>query len=567
MRNNYICNKENIVIYITYHNIIQNKNDNFIYFGVNEIYNKDKSTNTILEYELEKYNPFLQQRGYMETSSYLHVYWNNLYKDKEMVGFAQYDMNHKSNYENIFKNTIYLLNCGRAIVKNNKWDDLMFSNIRNLNFLIKSYNNFFHTKYSIQELENMPLSLWQTNIYPVKIYEKLCRWLEILVEEIYPWSNETPYETHFGSIGGYTERALSIFNAFEIYEGNKYQNLDIEHNHSTEVIREQYNVNFYLNKYSQDIHTKFVDNITGNYNNVNFCMFKSQCYLNGIYYSCERINKNNKNGLFFTKNDWTSYKEYAFDIEGEDPRIFILNNDVYIIFNCLSPYQNQNRCIALTKFDEWKPYFLQVENMNKNIIEKNWAPFVKDNKLYFVYNYDPLIILHYDLNSDGICNVIFKQDNINLPINISNTYLRGGSNLIHYKNEYYIGGCQSRIYKNGFEHYTHIILLDTSKWELVYVSKPVMYLCNIKKSLNSWWLQPGSKKQIDTLNNIIIDKTPFIIQDPISIYKKDNKYFITINLRDCITFLYEISFANLFDFLKKDKCIGYYNNYIKELFI
>ncbi len=45
-----------------------------------------------------------------------------------------------------------------------------------------------------------PLSLWQTNIYPVKTYEKLCSWLEVLVDEIYPWSNET----HFGSIGGYT---------------------------------------------------------------------------------------------------------------------------------------------------------------------------------------------------------------------------------------------------------------------------------------------------------------------------------------------------------------------------
>ena len=34
-----------------------------------------------------------------------------------------------------------------------------------------------------------------------------------LVDEIYPWSNQPPYETHFGSIGGYTERALAIFNA------------------------------------------------------------------------------------------------------------------------------------------------------------------------------------------------------------------------------------------------------------------------------------------------------------------------------------------------------------------
>jgi hypothetical protein len=74
----------------------------------------------------------------------------------------------------------------------------MFPKIRNLNFLIKSYNKYFNKKYSIEHLENMPLSLWQTNIYPIKIYEKLCKWLETLVDEIYPWANQPPYETHVG---------------------------------------------------------------------------------------------------------------------------------------------------------------------------------------------------------------------------------------------------------------------------------------------------------------------------------------------------------------------------------
>jgi hypothetical protein len=68
----------------------------------------------------------------------------------------------------------------------------------------------------------------------------LCSWLEKLVDEIYPWSNQPPYETHFGSVGGYTERALSIFNAFEIYEGAPYSNLDITHGVGADV-KEQYN--------------------------------------------------------------------------------------------------------------------------------------------------------------------------------------------------------------------------------------------------------------------------------------------------------------------------------------
>jgi hypothetical protein len=553
---------ESLQMFCVYHKVyyITPDKSNFIFYGVNEVYPKEKNENNILEYELEYYNPFLQKRGYMEISAYLHVYWNKLY-NKSMVGFSQYDMIHNDNYNKLNLNTIYLMNSGNKIIKNGIWDSLMFPQLRNLDFLIESYNCFFNTKYSVDTLEDMPLSLWQTNIYPVKIYEKLCKWLELLVNEIYPWLNEPPYETHFGSIGGYTERAIAIFNAFEIYEGVPYNNLNIHHLDLLE--KEQYNPKSFLNKYSQDIHTKYIDNITTNHTNVNFSMFKSQVYLNDICYSCERINRDGKNGLYFSKNGWS--RENAFDIEGEDPRMFILNEEVYVIFICLSPYENQNRCIGITKFNEWNPIFLQIENIEKNKMEKNWAPFVKDDKLFFVYNYDPLIILYYDLNPEGKCQVIFTQDNCNLPINTSNTYLRGGSNLIHYKDGYYIGGCHSRIYKDCFEHYTHIILLDTNNWKLVYVSKPVMYLYEIKENLNSWWLSPGSTKKVDVMNNIIVDKTPNIIQDPISIYEKDGKYFITINIRDCITLLYEISFTNLFDFIKTDKQIGYYDNYVKEL--
>ena len=205
--------------------------------------------------------------------------------------------------------------------------------------------------------------------------------------------------------------------------------------------------------------------------------------------------------------------------------------------------------------------------MNKNQIEKNWAPFVKDNQLFFVYNYDPLIIIRYDFNTDGICKVVFNQDNCILPINTSTTFLRGGSNLIHYKNGYYIGGCHSRIYKNCFEHYTHIVLLDTNTWKLVYVSKPVMYLCELKDHLNSWWYRPDSTKKIDTLHNIIIDKTPNIIQDPVSLYQKEDAYFITINVRDSVSLLYEISFSNLFHLTTKNDNppTHYFDHLVKKM--
>jgi len=564
--------KNDVVMFCVYHknfneSEVKSEQDSCIfYFGVNEIYQKDKERdNVILECELEKYNPFLQKRGYMETSAYLHVYWNNLHKGKEMVGFFQYDMKVNTNLKELQKDAIYILNSGIKIVKNRQWNHFMFPALRDLNFLINSYNKHFGKKYTVSFLEDAPLSLWQTNLYPIKVYEKLCKWLEVLVEEIYPWSIQPPYETHFGSIGGYTERAIGIFNAFEIYEGVKYRNLEMVPIENNTTVKEQYNIKSFLNNYSQDVHAKFIDNITGDYPDVNYCMFKAQCYANGVYYTCERINKGEKNGLYFkTSYNNSEYIERAFDIEGEDPRIFTLNEKVYVAFICISPYKDQKRCIGLTPFENWNPIFLQVENMDKNTIEKNWAPFVKDDKLYFVYNYDPLVIIHYNFNPQGICNVVFKQNNCNLPINTSKTYLRGGSNLIHYKDGYYIGGCHSRILKKSFEHYTHIILLNTNTWELVYVSKPVMYMCTLKEELNAWWTYPGYKKCLDTFNNILIDKTPHVIQDPISLYMKDDKFYMSINVRDCVSLLYELSFSNLFDFMQTNKRIGYYDDYVKE---
>jgi hypothetical protein len=187
--------------------------------------------------------------------------------------------------------------------------------------------------------------------------------------------------------------------------------------------------------------------------------------------------------------------------------------------------------------------------MEKNPIEKNWAPFEKDGKLYFVYNYDPLVILTYDFNKSGVCKVIYKQNNVDLPIKTEATFLRGGSNLLHYRDNYYIGGCHSRVNDGSrFYHFTHIVLLDVVNWTIVYLSKPIIYnytplnISNVKgKPLAINRCKKYELLRVNT-TNVLFDMKPNCIQDPISMYKKNDKYYITINIRDCITHLYEIQF-------------------------
>jgi hypothetical protein len=256
----YFKEKKDFIMFCVFHKDfeVRSNTSDFVYFGVNETFVKNIQPNVIvvLEYELEKYCPFLQKRGYMETSAYLHVYWNKLYTEYDMIGICQYDMIHQIDYTGLNNQTIYMFKTGQPIALNENWNSGMFADSLPIDFLLNSYNRFFNTQYSISLLENIPFSLWQTNIYPVRIYEKLCKWLEVLVKEIYPWSNMPPYKTHFGSVGEYTERALSIFNAFEILEGTKHEHIGIWHLTDYGQDRVQYNKNAIINYYCQDIHTK-----------------------------------------------------------------------------------------------------------------------------------------------------------------------------------------------------------------------------------------------------------------------------------------------------------------------
>ena len=402
---------QNLKIFIVYHQVIDEDvlftkyseeyiKKTFAYYCVNEVIDKYETPKRyglpiIYEYELPKYNPFLQLRHYMETSAYLHIYNNNLHKDLDFIGICQYDMLHTEEYNDLQKDSIYILDSGEPIAVNGVWNNKMFPNIRNVDFLLESYNNHFKKTYTVDELNNAPLSLWQTNIYPKQIFEKLCSWLSILVDEVYPWSIEPPYETHWGVMGGYTERAIAIFNAIEIIESQcKFRLFNLIHREMCEKM--QYDKKCFLQYYDYNVYTKYVDNITTvEIDNLHYSMFKA------VYederrtvgkderrtvgederrtvgkderrtggkddnptvgederrtggkddenqkYACERICVNGRNGLLFQTK--TTNVVYGFEIEAEDPRMVKVNDKLYVVFICLSPYEGQNRCIAIT---------------------------------------------------------------------------------------------------------------------------------------------------------------------------------------------------------------------------
>ena len=271
--------------------------DNFTFYGVNELHEKNiennKKYNQKFEYNLPIYNPFLQKRGYMETSAYLHVYWNKLYENLNYVGFCQYDMIHNKKILELSKDKIIIEWTKENIVSGNVWNNMMFPSIRNLQFLLDSYNKHFNTDYKIHDLNNLPLSLWQTNIYPIKIYVKLCEWLEKLCNEIYPWSIQSPWEEHWGVMGGFTERAIAIFNAFEIKNGIIWETWGLIHCNGLGEEKFQYNNNHWINQFDLNIHTKFekiVSKETIDLSNYKLVKDNSE-HSDNIYFIKENINQ------------------------------------------------------------------------------------------------------------------------------------------------------------------------------------------------------------------------------------------------------------------------------------
>ena len=122
------------IFYVYVHDfVVRSDNCEYTFYGVNEIYPKRKEylgLKHILEYELPVYDPFLQKKGYTESSVYLHVYWNKLHVTKDKIGFLFTQQEQD--------------NCNSQQEQDNCNSDLV--------------------------------------VYPIDIFVKLCCWLEVLHE-------------------------------------------------------------------------------------------------------------------------------------------------------------------------------------------------------------------------------------------------------------------------------------------------------------------------------------------------------------------------------------------------
>jgi hypothetical protein len=187
----------------------------------------------VIEAELPWHNPLLQERGYLETTCYVHVLRNNLHLPHELVGVTQYDMRWTPEAAAMLRDAepgdAFAMFDGR-ICEGGFLHPLALPDRCDWSRMLRSFNERFKTGYSLFDLDGQPFTLCQTYILPREVFAELAGWLDILCEELYPWANQPPWPEHWGHLAGCTERASAMFVAFRNREGRiRLRNLPLIH--------------------------------------------------------------------------------------------------------------------------------------------------------------------------------------------------------------------------------------------------------------------------------------------------------------------------------------------------
>jgi hypothetical protein len=136
----------------------------------------------------------------------------------------------------------------------------------------------------------------------------------------------------------------------------------------------------------------------------------------------------------------------------EDPRLFVLNNEYYLLYNNINNNTERIRHMYIRKINmgNYKPYNTDIElcKSNSTAFEKNWGPFELDNQLYLIYTISPLKIMRYNKGTLSNCTIIYNEP---VPIftyleklySKVNLHIRNSSPLIKYytddNKEYFLG--------------------------------------------------------------------------------------------------------------------------------
>ena len=189
----------------------------------------------------------------------------------------------------------------------------------------------------------------------------------------------------------------------------------------------------------------------------------------------------------------------------EDPRLFYLNDDIYILFNGLNSEDKRHMFVGkvnLNKLEYSKPIEL-CESLSTRF-EKNWGPFIYQKKLHMIYDINPVTI--FELEDNFKCKLKFRNKNEILETFTSRFpdlkfHIRNSTNLIALNGNEYLG-----LGHGVLEYKKHT---DINKYLTPLIGKS-NYSDSDKAYFERFWkLYTGFFYKLDMKKQEIIQMSPF----------------------------------------------------------
>lgn len=156
----------------------------------------------------------------------------------------------------------------------------------------------------------------------------------------------------------------------------------------------------------------------------------------------------------------------------EDLRLFRFRDQWWAVVNSIEETGRPQQCLVSLKLDEAlerydTTHFVRMTHSGMTDIEKNWLPFVQEDKIHMIYHCHPFTVLEVDPDS-GNCSVVSKKES---QWNLSN--FRGSGAPVRVGDKWWFV-----IHEVAFVNwrtYFHRVVEFNDNWEITRVSRPFFF--------------------------------------------------------------------------------------------
>ncbi|XP_074647660.1 uncharacterized protein LOC141903442 [Tubulanus polymorphus] len=175
-----------------------------------------------------------------------------------------------------------------------------------------------------------------------------------------------------------------------------------------------------------------------------------------------------------------------------NPTLFVLRDTLYMSLPLQSEDYESSEHMFIWNLAKNTIQKVIIQNERLNFREKNWAPFVVNDTLHFVYTFDPSRVIACLVEVAGdelVCKFVHQQaDRKRHPFSNSADLLRGATPFELYRWPYYISVARSRVLNSGkVLHAAHLVIMRADYFHIVYTSAPL--------NVNSKFIERASKNK------------------------------------------------------------------------